>query len=195
MHTPWGPADDVQDISGDGTIIYVSTAGHGGIGVATSRKMPPAYASIPIVQGDWRWFEHDCAMCAPVLAFPHLFKPDGVQQAKDTLRNWYPMVFAMVYGHTPTAEESTEMARLEFEVRTKDKFVPRVAWGDWAWNVPEGQTLVRGVRKSDGAEAEFLVPNDDYKTSRMVLDSYPRWSPDRTLPYTKPKADATLVPA
>jgi hypothetical protein len=54
-----------------------------------------------------------------------------------------------------------------------------------------------GWRKIDEATAGFLVPADiyDINPARLVLDDFPLWEPDRTLPYSKPQTAPAQVAA
>lgn len=189
-NTPWGIADNVKDVAGDGTVVAVSTAGHGGIGVHTSRTMPAYFRSQALRSGDWLWFEEDCDWAIPALSFPDLF-PKDQDSAKKTLCNWHPDVYAKHYGQRPTAAESLKVAELERNERLKDKFTVTSAYSDTSWNVPKGFVYVSGWRRADGAKQGFLVPKDQYVNPHdLALDGFEKWEPDLTLPYMKPKAEA-----
>jgi hypothetical protein len=95
----------------------------------------------------------------------------------------------------PSAAESMEVRTRTLKVQLQDKFTVKATWGDWAWDVPQGHLYILGQRSSDMVEAGFLVPEADYKTpvDEIVLDAYPRWEPDRRLPYSKPKEARATV--
>ena len=189
MHTPWGAADSLEAKCSDNSVIVVGTSSHGGIGVHTpTHVIPEHFKGLAICGGTWAWFEEDCAWSAAVLMFPNLF-PAEQEAAKLTLRNWYPAVYAAHYGRMPTAAESHKVRSDEIKERLKNNYTVDATWGDWAWNVPPGHLYVIGRRSSDGHEAGFLVPKKDYESpvDEIVLDAYPRWEPDRSLPYTKPR--------
>lgn len=191
MTTPWGQADNVSYLNPERTLVRVHTASHGGIGVRFDVTMPSHLD--PGVSGDmWRWFEEDQEWCIPALAFPMYFKPEMVQIATDLLRNWYPDAYEIHFGQMVTAEHSAARRRDELNQRLRAKYRVRASWGDWAWDVPAGKVLALGVRDSDGDEATFLVPHSEYvNLDELVLDKYPRFTPDRTLPYTKPREKST----
>jgi hypothetical protein len=72
--TPWGPSDRVDRIDGD-DIIWVSTPGHGGLGIrpeiAKVRLSPEAIAK-GIHQYGWLWYEEDCRWAIPAYELPHV---------------------------------------------------------------------------------------------------------------------------
>lgn len=189
MHTPWGSADSLSAICPDGSVIQVGTSGHGGIGVHVgTHTVPEHFKKLAICGDTWAWFEEDCAWAAAALMLPEVF-PDQQDMAAKTLCNWYPDAYAAHFGRVPSAAESMEVRSRELKERLKNCFTVNAAWGDWAWDVPAGSVYVLGARRSDCAEAGFLVPKADYKSpvDEIVLDAYPRWEPNKSLPYTKPK--------
>lgn len=197
MHTPWGAADSLEAKSPDKSVIVVGTSSHGGIGVNTpTHVIPEHFKSLCIIEGDWAWFEQDEASSGAILMFPDLF-PKHQEAAEATLRNWHPTVYAAHYGRMPTVAESHQVRSSEIKERLKHNYTVNAAWGDWAWNVPPGHLYVLGRRTSDGHEAGFLMPKEDYESPvcEIVLDAYPRWEPDRSLPYTKPRQGNVVQPA
>jgi uncharacterized protein DUF7007 len=194
MSTPWGPSDHEQFLSPDNDVVQVSTCSHGGIGVRIERPMPVALRAIGDRAGEWTWFEEDCAACAPIIAFPDLFPPHYLEGAEQTLRDTFPMNWELHYGRKLKPGESRTLDQLAFEEATKHNFLPRSATGDWAYNVPQGFVYVVGERKTDKATKGFLLPKDEYTSpSRLILDSYPEWEPDTSLPYSKPREAASAA--
>lgn len=191
MYTPWGPADYVTFLSPDKSVIKVGTCSHGGIAVhVATHPIPEHFKHLALCGETWAWFEEDCAWSAAVLMLPAIFSNEQ-QSAEETLRNWYPDAYAGHFGRMPTAAESSAVRSAELTARLKDNFTINATWGDWAWDVPKGKVYVLGRRSSDGAEAGFLMPAADYKSpvDEIVLDVYPRWEPDRTRPYQKPRGE------
>lgn len=190
MSTPWGVADQVRVIDPNRKIILVSTSSHGGYGVAHDLALPQHLNALgwSCDANDWRWFEEDQCWCAIPLAFPQFFSAATRASAEDTLRNYFPAAYEAHFGVKLTAAQSRAVERAEWEERTRDKFVVTSGFGSWAWNVPQGYVYATGWRRSDEATAGFLVPAAEYDVDpgRLVLDSYPRWEPDRSLPYSKP---------
>lgn len=95
--TPWGKADSIycEWIEIDGShITIVGTPSHGGWRVTGSllKLMPTALKAI----GDKGWFEEDCAWSAVPVGLPHLFDPQTVTEARETLMRWYPEALAEV---------------------------------------------------------------------------------------------------
>lgn len=189
MATPWGPASFLMAKNPDKSVIVASTCSHGGIGVhIPTHSIPEHFKTLSICVDSWAWFEEDCAWAAAALMFPDLF-PKDQDFAKSTLCNWYPRVYEAHFGSSPSAAQSMVVRQNEILDRLKNHFTVKATWGDWAWDVPQGKIYVLGRRTSDGVEAGFLLPSDDYKSpiDEIILDAYPRWEPDRTLPLSKPK--------
>ena len=189
MSTPWGGSQSRTFYDPQRTIMLVNTAEHGGFGVHVSREMPKHLVTgIAIVEDTWRWFEEDQAWAAVAVAFPEFFSEANVASAQQTLKDWYPEAYMAHFGVNLTAADSRKLEQLAWEEATRDNFVVTAGWGDWAWDVPAGHVYAAGFRARDGAAAGFLVPQDQYeRPGRMVLDSFPRWEPDRTKPYCKPR--------
>ncbi len=189
MCTPWGRADTMRKVSDQGDVIRVCTSSHGGMGVfVRSRPMPAAFLPLAIRDHDaeWHWFEEDLCWAAVALAFPDLFATGDRESAESTIRNWYPDVYAAHFGRRPTAAESAAVAEEARRQATRDNFIARTAFGDWAWNVPRGHVYVLGERAADGETAGFLLLDKDYvRPNSLVLDGFPRWEPDRSQPYSK----------
>lgn len=195
MYTPWGQADYVTAKCEDKSVIVVGTPSHGGIGVhIATHPIPEHFQKLAICGDTWAWFEEDCAWAAAALMLPEVFRNEQVA-AESTLRNWYPDAYAAHFGRMPSAAESMEVRSRTLKVQLQDKFTVKATWGDWAWDVPQGHLYILGVRSCDNVEAGFLVPEADYKTpvDEIVLDAYPRWEPDRRLPYSKPKEARATV--
>jgi len=186
--TPWGVADQVHSYHPEGKILKCCTADHGGIAVSLDLPMPKHLAELGMEEGGYLWFEEDEAWCAPATAFPSYFHPDHVRGAKATLQDNFPEAFMAHFGVVLTAATSRALERRQWETATADKFVVTSGFGDWAWDVPRGQVYACGWRKRDEATAGFLVPAEIYEVNpgRLVLDGFPRWEPDRRLPYSKP---------
>lgn len=198
FRTPWGVADQVDSLHPEkNKILRVHTSSHGGIAVALDLPMPAYLAAIGEEGTEYRWFEEDQAWVAPVTAFTRHFHPDQVLRAKDVLRDYYPEAYMAHFGTVLTAATSRALERREWESATAGKYCVTAGWGDWAWDVPAGYVYACGWRRQDEATAGFLVPADVYNVNpgRLVLDDFPRWEPDRTLPYSKPRTSAAGVSA
>lgn len=187
LQTPWGPAETVIRLDPDDMIMCVQTATHGGIGVHPHQAVPAHITTCAEVDQDgWRWFEEDIAAAAVIVAFPHLFGPGSLDAAKDALRNTLPEIYTAHFAEALTAANSRALERREFEAATRDKFVVTAGFGSSCWNVPVGYVYACGFRQCDEATAGFLVPQAKYiKPGRLILDEFPNWEPDRTLPYQK----------
>lgn len=193
--TPWGLADQVDILHPEKKILRVHTPEHGGVAVATDLPMPSCLAALGEQGQSFRWFEEDQAWAAPATAFPSFFHPEQVRRAKQILQHYYPEAHMDHFGGVLTAATSHALERREWESATANNFTVTSGFGDWAWDVPRGYVYACGWRKNDEAVAGFLVPADVYSANpgRLVLDEYPRWSPNRALPYSKPSS--AQVPA
>lgn len=190
LSTPWGLADYVQFHDPERRIRRVSTSSHGGFCVAHDLKMPDHLAALgmPDATGGL-WFEEDLSWAAVPAAFPQHFNDETVAAAQQTLRHHFPEAYVAQFGGVLTAATSRALAQREWEAATANSFVVSCGFGDWAWNVPARHVYACGWRRSDEATARFLVPAADYiNEARLVLDAFPHWEPDRTLPYFKPKS-------
>ncbi len=193
IQTPWGPPDTVIRLDPDDMILRVHTCSHGGIGVHPHQSIPPHIAACAQVDSEgWRWFEEDVAAAAVIIAFPHLFGQSTLAAAKDSLRNNLPATYAEHFGEVLTAANSRAIAQREFEAATRDNFIVTAGFGSSFWNVPCGYVYACGFRQRDEGTAGFLVPAAKYITpERLILDEFPRWEPDRTLPMNKREPELT----
>ena len=87
VHTPWGPAQQVERIA-EGIDFY-STAGHGGYKISAERKkaMPEPYRSHQTFAGGL-WYEEDCDWAVVALSFPdEVFKYDDPEKKAKMLES------------------------------------------------------------------------------------------------------------
>lgn len=187
--TPWGPSQYVHFHGDDRKVVRVGTAEHGGIGVLAGLELPAPFAGLGLTDSEGAaWYEEDQAYAIPVCAFPDRFPANWVDAARATLRDEFPEAYMAHFGVVLTSATSRALARREFEDATRDKFTVSTAFGSSHWNVPSGFVMACGWRRRDEAVASFLVPVERYEVNpgRLVLDEFPRWEPDRSLPYLKP---------
>lgn len=195
MYTPWDLATTVIPLNPNATLIQVHTPSHGGIGVHNTLPMPTHLQSQGIRDGEWRWFEEDELWACAAIAFPAHFKPETLEAAKQTLLHSLPKLFEVQFPQEKDAlRQSRALIAQQVRLATKDKFITRSAFGDWAWDVPYGYCYLSASRASDGANDGFLVPSHIYEAcyksggpDAFVLDGFPRWEPNRDMPYSKPK--------
>lgn len=192
ISTPWGISVLSTAISPDEKIVRVHTESHGGYGVSRQLTMP-AHLDLPEDgQSDWRWYEEDEAWCCVPLAFPQYFDEKMVAAAAETAKDSFPHIYEAHFNCKLTPQESAALYRAKIDSDLRCNFRVATAYGDWAWDVPRGYTFVVGRRASDGEVKGFLVPKSEYdcaNLSEMVLDAYPTFEPNRTLPYVKPKPE------
>jgi hypothetical protein len=183
--TPWGAAHVVKPLDWGGKVLEVHTASHGGIAVMADVVLPAwAIACAEISQDGTRFFEEDVCWSAAATALPKFFSSEALQSAEHTLRHWLPKTYMEAFGVQLAVDASQYLTQLAFEEETKDKYVVTAGFGDWAYNVPTGMVYACGWRRADESTKGFLVPEVDYvNPSRLVLDGYQEWEPDRTQPY------------
>lgn len=194
MNSPWGQTHYVHYHGSDKLVVRVSTSEHGGIGVHPDVSMPLALACLGMTDdAGWRWFEEDLAWAIPVVALPERFPEDWVTAARDTLRNEFPQAYMAHFSVVLTPKESRLLEQMEWDAATRNRFTPTAGFGSEFYNVPPGTVWVAGLRLSDEATAGFLVPEVDYLASgsRLILDGFQRWEPDRTTSYRKPAPSVT----
>lgn len=87
--SPWGTVQD-EEVIADG-IVYVSTASHGGIWVASELLHRIKWTFLEYAaywSGSSQWFEEDCAAQCVVVSFPEHFPAEQVERAWDVVRRY-----------------------------------------------------------------------------------------------------------
>ncbi|SDK43538.1 DUF7007 domain-containing protein [Bradyrhizobium ottawaense] len=159
--SPWGAIQTKRELAPG--IWSVSTAGHGGIKLSRERN-----AGVPdYMRAEGGWYEEDCQWSIAAMIYPGAFqrvvqidgRPDKTEYdyALDSFRGWYPDEYERFFNVKLLPGESRSRDERIFIEETKDKFVLRSAWGDWASWVPKGKVGVCARRASDGAEKWFLI--------------------------------------
>jgi hypothetical protein len=164
--TPWGLSDSNTALA-PGIGSY-STPSHGGIHLDDehNRKMPEAMRNVD------GWYEEDCEWAKVAFVFPYAFKPEHVQAAIHTIKNWLPHEYEKVTGIKLKPEESMKLRDEIFHEAHKDHLQVVCAFGDWAQNVPKGMVGVimsKGGLRING-ERYFLVPEKEYTQSTFVIE-------------------------
>ena len=91
--TPWGTSQYVEKV--ERGISFLGTAGHGGYRVANG-KLDKACreqgVSVHYTHRDsnYTWFEEDCEWSFVAILFPHCFKPEHIEIARNTVREYWP---------------------------------------------------------------------------------------------------------
>lgn len=160
--TPWGTAQFVEEIAPG--IVSVSCAGHGGVKLSPerNREVHPAF------RRSSGWYEEDCEWRAAAAAHPEAFArpdqdPDDVyEDAKESLRNWYPDEFTEAFGET--ADETNSIVMRDRKERA-DKDAYREAHAEDfvttggsnpAW-CPRGFEVIDAEQRSTGTKRSFVV--------------------------------------
>lgn len=170
-YSPWGAVQSATEVAPG--LWSVSTAGHGGLKLSRERNAAmPDYMRSP-----GGWYEEDSQWSLVALVFPEPFrallpwqKPGDrtfYESALETARNWHAGEYERFFGVTLAPAESYQRRREQFERETRDRFVVRAAWGDWARFVPPGMVGVVAERKVDGVERWFLIPKAEYRTTSI----------------------------
>ncbi len=164
--TPWGRADQVEDIAPG--VQAVGTSTHGGIKLDRKRN---ALIPAPFRRGGG-WYEED-AEDNIVLAFlPDGFTNLDVTASVQYLRDQYPDAWITHYGDAEplSPARSRVLRERAWWEGHADDYVVRAAWGAWYPTVPVGSV---GVCAYPGRECQkncpdhalerwFLVPEIEY---------------------------------
>jgi hypothetical protein len=148
MRTPWGKAQNVTKVTPSGSILEVSTAGHGGLKLDRRTNA--------LVHEAWRqkggWYEEDCEHAIVALTFgtDAGYSLEAVERARVTAKDYYPDAYEAVYGVKVTADESSTVREREALAATAGKYLILACWGEWATNVPDGRVGV--FAKVDGRD-------------------------------------------
>jgi hypothetical protein len=190
LRTPWGIAGQVASYHPERKILHACAADQGGFAVALDLPMPAHLAALGAQDESYRWFDEEHGWAAVATAFPAHFSPGSVTRAKDILRDHYPEAFTAHFGVVLTAATSLELEKREWEAATMNNFTVCASWEEGAWDIPPGQVYACGWRHADEATCGFLVPAAVFRVdpSRLVLDPFPRWEPNRSLPCAQPGA-------
>lgn len=164
VYSPWGTVDWDTPIA-DG-INSVSTPSHGGIKLDRKRN-----AQIPVsMRRKGGWYEEDCDWAIPAMVFKSEFKPEQVESAAGTLKNWFPAFYTELTGQEVPTEDSITLREEKFYRDHINDYVATAAWGDWHPTVPKGMVGVHAVlggRTPSGQYHSdnhkwFLVPDHLY---------------------------------
>ena len=160
--TPWGTADWVTHMAPG--IVSVSTPGHGGVKLSPerNRKIPA-----PLRQASG-WYEEDCEVYIPMMAFPEAFVRDGqtVEEVrefgKQGVIRWMPEDYEAATGTEIPLGVSESKDRRAWLAQHRDDEIAISAIG-----VDDGMvkvTVCRGGRGTNELQPdrEILVPKDDY---------------------------------
>jgi hypothetical protein len=168
--TPWGTSQLADKVCRG--IIFYSTAGHGGYHVSKTLNQK-IHESLRLRDG---WYEEDCDWAIVVFSFPHLFKPQTVEQAIRILKSYYPDEYEAITEQKIAPGESRTRDEKTFYENHQNDFIVTAAWGHWHDSVPANfvaTAAVRGLDKSCGETKYFLVPKDEYQAKRdfaFVID-------------------------
>ena len=148
--TPWGEADQVEDIAPG--IVRVYTASHGGykLSAQRNRKVPAPFRQ----QGGW--YEEDDGWAGAAYAFPH--EIGNWNLAVRLLRDYQPDAWEKVTGEKVTAEQSSEVAAREFRAAHANDWIVNGALRN-----DDGTTTAWARRGAGGETRQFVMPSDDYK--------------------------------
>ena len=86
--SPWGSVQTIEEIA-EG-IVSVTTAGHGGMWLSADRlaRIPAELQHLNRF-GVGAWFEEDCEVMIPVVAFPEVFPQADMDQISLGMNQFY----------------------------------------------------------------------------------------------------------
>jgi len=131
--TPWGLSDSNTALA-PGIGSY-STPSHGGIHLDAehNKKMPDS------IRAEDGWYEEDCEWAKVALIFPEAFKPEHVEMAINTLKNWLPHEYEAVTGIKVNPGESHALREEIWKEQHKNHLQTVSASGSCSWlKLPEG---------------------------------------------------------
>lgn len=163
--TPWGKPDHVKEYA-EGIVFY-GTPSHGGFKLGRERNaMVPDY-----MRREGGWYEEDCEWAIVAMVHPIAFKddPKALEEARRSLRSWFPDEYERFFGVELKPGESFKRDERDFYRDHAADWLTLAAWGDWHERVPAGMVGVVasiGGDRTTGREAHryFLVPKDEYET-------------------------------
>jgi len=92
--SPWGLVQSITPVCKG--IAFVSTSSHGGYrvaqGLAQAKFSPQELAVAAIRQGNYYYFEEDCAWCLVCLTFPEHFPREAWDDAVSSVNHWFPQL-------------------------------------------------------------------------------------------------------
>lgn len=185
----WGAPQQRHEIAPG--ILWVSTAGHGGIVLSDRRQAAmPEYMRVAEAV-----YEEDCDWCIPVLIFPAevragwagAFANGDVEQtfkhAEETLRHWHPARWETFYGRALLAGESHKRDAEVDAAKHKGCWALVSACADWAEGVPAGMigicARVDGFNNRSGNRAKdryFLATKEQH--AAIVADRHWIFNPE-----------------
>lgn len=173
MQTPWGKSEHQKDFA-DG-ITFHTTACHGGFKLDRNRN-----AQVPVVfRNPGGWYEEDCEANKVVICFPQHFKPEEVESAHKSVKNWFPDEYEKHFNIIINTDASIVKRERIFRAENVDNFVVIAAWGDWHPKVPKDSVVVLAKKRSTGESKYFMVNDEEYKNRdvNFVIKSHPECEP------------------
>lgn len=136
---PWGQIDHADQLVPG--VWSVGTPGHGGFLLSPERQaaMPEAARRAGAA------YEEDAEWSLVALTFADEFSAICCGErtmadiAREHVRNYYPVEYALLTGETPTLDNSIVLRRRELRAAAIGRFVVTSAFGDWADWVPKGK--------------------------------------------------------
>lgn len=163
--TPWGAAQHVEEVAPG--VVSVSCAGHGGYKLSPERNA----AVSKIFRTSSGWYEEDVEWRAAAVAHPEAFAYGGqtadeaYEDAKASLRNWYPHKFKEAFGGQ-VDETNSFMMRQEKERADVEAFREAHAadfvttGGSHVSWCPDGYQTITAEQRSTETTRTFVVDRD-----------------------------------
>ncbi len=160
--TPWGRSDDSkQERRG---IVFYTTPSHGGYHLRRTRN---AFVH-PALRRENGWYEEDCEYAIVHMTFPAIYTQKQVEDARATVRNYWPDEYTEATKEVVTLEQSSVLRERAARVKHANDWIAVAAWGDWHSRVPPGMVGVLatlGASREDGREERyFMVTKEEYQS-------------------------------
>jgi len=129
-------------------------------------------AQIGIRHNQAYWFEAHTAYCGVVLSFPYLFSAEIQQQAKETLKEWYPYIYQHLFNCRLKPSDSHILKRDRFYEEHKDSYIGICSWRIFHNNMPTNRLKVLAFRPLD-QDYQYFITDDSYYDSSKIMEGKP----------------------
>jgi hypothetical protein len=175
--TPWGPARHSNHLAAG--IIYYSAETYGGLHLSKTRvlELPQPVADAvanKVTSKGELWLDHATEWAYAAVAFPTIFKPHQVAEAKQTLCDYFPRDYELIYDVKLKPGQSLKLDEDVFFDENKDRLISTSAVTSIYGHIPAGMVGVYarkgGLRNADGAdESYWLVSEAEYNDAPFGL--------------------------
>ncbi len=118
-HSPWDTIQHIEAIEEDGSILSITTAGHGGLWVSKEKQAQMPAILRPNLDG--HWYEEDCEWAKVHVAFPNLEGGKRYEFALVALYQWNHPIY-MKHFDLKTNEEAEAHVRARISPERNARF-------------------------------------------------------------------------